>query len=416
MIDLDRPGSIGLLFPLRRRNFHASTLPTDTGHRPIGSEMLILDRYLLRQFAQNFLACFVSLTGLFVVVDLVGNVDDLQRAAEAHGGFWSIVGEYYGYRTIGFFDRTSGILTLIAAMFSMAMFQRFNELTAIQAAGVSKRRIVKPIVLAVLAITAVAVANRELVIAAVRDRYSRNAQDLFGEVGKDMQQVRDLQTDVIIGGRKTYANQQRIEAANFTLRGAKLTEYGRQISAANAFYQSADKHHPAGYLLQGVIAPKDLANKPSLSIDRETIIYTPLENNWLAPNECFIRSDVTFEHLASRADFRANASIVELIRGLKNPSLGFGADMRTAIHARIVQPFLDVTLLFLGLPLILARSNRNMFVAIGWCVVVVVLFYLVVLGCQYLGSSYLVSPSLAAWLPVFAFVPTAVWMSEPLRE
>jgi lipopolysaccharide export system permease protein len=379
--------------------------------------MLILDRYLLRQFAMNFLACFVSLTGLFIVVDLVGNIDDfLKVSGQNGGGFWSIIGEYYGYRTIGFFDRTSGILTLIAAMFTMAMFQRFNELTAIQAAGVPKARIIKPIIIAVLVITGLAVFNRELVIASVRDRYSRNAQDLFGEVGKDMDQKRDMLTDVIIGGKKTYANKQRIESATFTLRGELLSKYGRQFAAADAFYRPASKEHPSGYLLKEVTAPKDLANKPSLAIGEETIIYTPQDNKWLASNECFIKSDVTFEQLASRADFRANASIMELVAGLKNPSLGFGADMRTAIHARIVQPFLDVTLLFLGLPLILARTNRNMFFAIGLCVGVVVLFFLVVLGCQYLGNSYLVNPSLAAWLPVFIFVPAAVWMSEPLRE
>ena len=379
--------------------------------------MVILDRYLLRQFMQNFLACFISLTGLYVVVDLVGNVDDFMKTSNEHGSFWAIVGEYYGYRTIGFFDRTSGILTLIAAMFTMAMFQRFNELTAIQAAGIPKWRIIKPIIIAVLVITALAAANRELVIANVRDRYTRNAQDLFGEMGKKMDQTRDLLTEVLIGGKRTFANRQRIEAASFTLRGKIDTQFGRQISADDAFYQPADKNHPGGYLLKGVTVPKDLAVKPSAGNETETIIYTPLENgSWLAANECFIKSDVTFEQLASRADFRAYASLGELVDGLKNPSLGFGADMRTAIHARIVQPFLDVTLLFLGLPLILARTNRNMFFAIGLCVGVVVMFYMVVLGCQFLGSSYLVSPTLAAWLPIFIFVPAAVWMSEPLRE
>jgi len=90
--------------------------------------------------------------------------------------------------------------------------------------------------------------------------------------------------------------------------------------------------------------------------------------------------------------------------------------MRVAIHARIVQPALDITLLFLGLPLVLRRNNRNMFVAIGLCVVVITVFYLVVLGCQSLGSSYMISPALAAWLPLIVFVPAAMAMSEPLRE
>src|SRR5205814_9631524 len=102
--------------------------------------MLILDRYLLRQFLRTFAICFCSLAGLYVVIDAFGNLDDFIKVANEHlgehGGLWKIMGEYYGYRTIGFFDRTSGSLTLIAAMFTIATFQRFNDLTALQPPGI----------------------------------------------------------------------------------------------------------------------------------------------------------------------------------------------------------------------------------------------------------------------------------------
>ncbi len=79
---------------------------------------------------------------------------------------------------------------------------------------------------------------------------------------------------------------------------------------------------------------------------------------------------------------------------MRNRSLDFGADERMAIHSRFVQPLLDVTLLFLGLPLVLSRSNRNVFLAIGLCLALVVAFMLVVMGCKYLGSSYWLEPAL----------------------
>jgi lipopolysaccharide export system permease protein len=103
-----------------------------------------------------------------------------------------------------------------------------------------------------------------------------------------------------------------------------------------------------------------------------------------------------------------------LIRGLRNRSLDFGADVRVTIHSRLVKPLLDVTLLFLGLPLLLARGNRNIFVSIGLCVLVTSGFMLIVFGTQHLGSAYLISPALAAWLPLMVFMPLAVVLSEPL--
>jgi hypothetical protein len=42
---------------------------------------------------------------------------------------------------------------------------------------------------------------------------------------------------------------------------------------------------------------------------------------------------------------------------------------------------------------------------------------MVVYGCQHLlGSTYLIEPALAAWLPLMIFVPCAVAISQPLRE
>ena len=57
-----------------------------------------------------------------------------------------------------------------------------------------------------------------------------------------------------------------------------------------------------------------------------------------------------------------------------------------------------------------------MFWAIGQAIGVVVAFMLVVIGFQYLGTSYFISPTLAAWGPLMILAPTAVGMSEPLRK
>ena len=105
-----------------------------------------------------------------------------------------------------------------------------------------------------------------------------------------------------------------------------------------------------------------------------------------------------------------------MVAGLKNPSLDFGADVRVAIHVRIVQPMLDVTLLFLGLPLVLARESRNMYLSIGMCVGVVSIYSLTVLSCQYLGTVYMLSPALSAWLPLMVYVPMAVAMFDRARH
>jgi lipopolysaccharide export system permease protein len=113
--------------------------------------------------------------------------------------------------------------------------------------------------------------------------------------------------------------------------------------------------------------------------------------------------------------FRQFASTAQLISCVRNPSIDFGVGVRVAIHARVVQPVLDITLLFLGLPLVARRESRNVFMAIGLCLGVVTCFLLVVIGSQQILGDYLF-PALAAWVPVMIFVPAAVALADGLRE
>jgi lipopolysaccharide export system permease protein len=379
--------------------------------------LLIVDRYLLRQFLQAFLICFISLTGLFIVIDGFTNLDEFISHAREGSSVLAVMGEYYSYQSLAFFDSTSHILTLIAAMFTMTWIQRHNEMTALESAGIPKARIIKPVIGAVLAIIIVRVANRELIMPAVRGPLSRNAQDLSGTNGKPLRPRYDNETGLLLGGSgsRTFANERRIEKPDFYM-PAGLNRYGARLIAESAFYRPAGADHPSGYLFRNVEQPKGLDREASLTLGPRVVLLTPRDYPWLKPDECFVATDVGFEHLEAANTWRRLSSTADLIRGLRNRSLDFGADERLAIHARIVQPLLDMTLLFLGLPLVLSRSQRNVFLAIGQCLALVIAFMLIVFGCQYLGSSYLLEPALAAWLPLMIFVPGAVALSQPLRE
>lgn len=380
--------------------------------------MRIIDRYMLRQFVQVFLICFASLTGLYVVIDGFGNLEEFIEYAKAkHTSVLAVMGQYYAYRTLSFFEATSGVLTLISAMFTVTWIQRHNELTALQAAGVPKGRVVRPVILAVAAIAALSAANREFGIPRCREHLAYNAQDLGGASARKMTPLYDNETEILLRGNATYANKERIAEPNFLL-PATLDRYGKKLVAKNAYYLPPEDGNPGGYLLTEVQQPPDLDSQKSLTLGGQPIILTPFDQTWLKPDECFVVSGVSFEQLAAGNTWRKLSSTWELKQSLENPSLDYGADVRVAIHSRVTQPLLDVTLLFLGLPLVLSRENRNMFLAIGLCVAVVVIFMIVVLGSQFLGANYFefISPAFSAWLPLMIFVPWAAAISDPLRE
>ena len=89
--------------------------------------MTIVDRYLFFLFLKTFLICFLSFAGLFVIVHLFSNLDELTEIGKAQG-WGSLFYEFYIPRIAEMFDKTAGILTLVAAIFSVSLLQRRREI------------------------------------------------------------------------------------------------------------------------------------------------------------------------------------------------------------------------------------------------------------------------------------------------
>ena len=376
--------------------------------------MKILDRYMLRQFVQIFTICFLSLMGLYVVIDAFGHLDSFSSHADQEGNLIQVVAEYYGYQSLSFFDRTSGILAMISAMFTVTWLQRHQELTAMLAAGISKFRVIKPLLVAAVVVSLLGVANREFLSPRFRDELTRDTKDLGGEQLRDLESQFDGKTKILIGGEMALPAEQKIVKPAFIL-PAPLAVHGKRLVAEEAIYHESTARRPSGYLLSGVSSPAKIESLASLKLQDQPVIITPSDANWLRPDQVFVVSQLSFQLLANGSKWRNYASTSELITELSSPSTDLGANVRVAVHTRLLQPVMDATLMMLGLPLMFSRRNRNVFLSIGICLLVAVAFYVVALVCQSLGGLNLLRPTLAAWLPLMIFLPVAVVLCHEFR-
>jgi lipopolysaccharide export system permease protein len=276
--------------------------------------------------------------------------------------------------------------------------------------------VIRPIILATILVAGLAATNRELWLPQVRSQLARNAQDWRGERMKNCTPQFDPRSDVLLGGKRTIGKERRIEEPQFKLVSPELAVWGRQITAESAWYMPFENGRPAGYLMTGVKQPTNLANLNSLVLDGEPVLLSPRDTPWLKPDQCFVVSVVSFEQFSLGSSWRQNLSTQELVLGLKNRSLQTGADMLVIMHCRLVQPLLDLTLVFLGLPLVLSRGSRNIFVAGAICLSLMATFFVTSLVCQGMGNNYLLNPTLAAWLPMLIFGPVAFVLARPLWD
>ncbi len=382
--------------------------------------MRIIDRYLLGQFVKVYLVCFLSLAGLYVVFDAFANLDDFMDHSDSSGGMLWMMVDYYGHRTVWLFERIAGSVALIAAMFTLTWIQGNNEMVALLAAGVPTRRILLPVMLACVAVALGATAVREGVMPAIQEQLRKTTKDLLGQHAHQVPPRYDHRSNILLQGRFGYQADRRIDRPAFYL-PPQIAGVRTVLRAETAYYREATEDHPAGYLFDMIVEPLSLLRGPSLEWtnpqgEQETVVYSPADTYWLKANQMFVTSGVSFDQLVGGESYRQFSSTAELIQGLHNPSLDYGGSMRVAVHGRLLQPFMDLTLLFLGLPFALSSRNRNVFLAIGVCMIVIVAYWVTTLACQWLGSTSLMSPAFAVWLPLMIFVPAAAWLQwEILR-
>lgn len=370
-----------------------------------------IDRYLLFLYFRVLLICFASISGLLIVIHVFSNLDNFNKhSSESQISMLEIIVDYYGPYTLSTFERLSALLALLAALFTLGWLNKTNELTALLAAGITKRRVLQPLWFASLAVIVAAALVREVAIPPFQDRLDRSPQDLTGNYPRPIRPAYDPDLHALIQGRHLLNLNKVIVDMQIKFRGGPLVEsLGNKLSASRGTYLEADANHPAGYLLTDVQSPKNIDKRPSVrdAATGQPLLMTASEYSWLESGSCFVPSGIEFENLRGGSSWKQFASTAELITQLKSEKTATsGNDLRVSIHQRLIRPVIDAIVLLLGIPILLARPDRHMFWLAGVSLAVVGGYTAIVMGLSAIGASgYLLTPHLSVWLPVLAFLP-----------
>lgn len=375
--------------------------------------MTIIDRYLLFAFVKILGICFLSFAGLYIVIHLFTNLDRVGEVVEHQGGYKVLFTEFYGPQLLDLFSRMTGFLILISGIFSITMMQRRREMTAIEAAGITKARIVRPVILASLAVIALAAVSRELWIPPIKHKLVRTLKNWTDENVVPMTFHKDLRTGMLVRGKILDLNENSISGASVQMPVNLASEITR-VDAEVAMILPANDQHPAGILLKQIRYPEKPAQMPSLRVGDETLVYASRDFPWLKAREAFVvcqidPQDIAYGHLAGQY-----GSVNELVESLKKPNRRYVLRDQVSVHSRILQPVLDLMLLLLGLPFAISKSRDNIFVAAAICMAIVTAVQLTTFAGQSMGAYRLITPTaLASWLPVLVFAPfTAISLGK----
>jgi lipopolysaccharide export system permease protein len=386
--------------------------------------MRILDHERYWAFFKAYLICFVALVGLYVVIDAFTNLDEFTEVREGTIPILRYMGWYYSIRMFMFYDQLCGVITMMAAIFTVTWMQRNNELLAMLAAGISTQRVIRPVLVAAVLVSILAVLNQELVMPIFGEELLKSPDDdglrRVQVAGRfDLNQVFIHAKD---GDRLT----QTLSRMNVSI-PASPSLYGvsAEISAVEACYISPDDNSApmrGGWLLRGArLTPTDLPLDSKIGLlwrlDAKDLTYFPkpqVPAASLTGDALFLQTNLSFTDLTRNRHWFQFANSHEVIQGLSNPANDpEELEIRVFLHWRMLRPLLGLALLFLSLPLVLGGESRNMFINLGLSLGTSAVFYTVLFITQYLANNAVIPAPLAAWGPLMAFgtVAAARWDS-----
>ncbi len=389
--------------------------------------MRILDRQRYWSFIKAYFTCYVSLVGLYIVIDAFSNLDEFMKRAEGFSELVKVMGRYYLVHQALYLDQLGSVIAMMAAIFTVTWMQRNNEQLAILAAGMSTHRAIRPVLFASVIVSGFSVANQEIVI----PRHAEEIQKSHDDDGTSKVQVPsryDSRGVMVDGSLVDRASRTIVNRFNATI---PFSVYGssRKLEGQQATYVPAD--HPrapikGGWLVRGatITPPVDPALlEPGGSILTLVKGTTGFPPQWgdqpIQKGETyFLKTSLSFKAMTRKLGWHRYASMGELLDGLADPSSEGTerGEIAMYIHIRLLRPVLALTLLFMTLPLVLGGYGRNMFINLGFALGNSAMFYGGAMLCEYLGNNAVVTPpSLAAWLPLFVFAMLATWRWDQIR-
>ncbi len=356
--------------------------------------MKILDRYVAKNFLIGYAIAFCVLIGLRVIIDLFVNLDEFtERANLGTVAVIKNILSFYGLHSTLYFRDFAGMITVVAAAFSLAKMVRSNELVAVMASGVSLKRVIAPIVILALLLTGLFVIDQELLIPPLADKLVRGQDAIRGEETYDVWFIADANGSLICSPEfdvktSTLRNPTIIRRRKTAKPG--VWEVTGRISAEEAVYNPKTGRWD---LTNGRFTEKDTTKAP------QPIAFYASD---ITPKDIPVRRKSRHKTLLSSRQLAVLAAQGTKIKDLPQ--------LYSQKHFRITEPIINFVMLMVCLPILVCRDPKSMKSAVMISFAMVGACFATTFVCKMLATEVVfdrIMPELWAWLPVFIFLPIA---------
>lgn len=379
--------------------------------------MRILDKYLIKQFCFVMLFSLIAFWIIFLIVDLVENLD---KFIDQHTTLFVVI-KYYLCYTPYILVLSLPVAMLLACLFSLGQLAKHNELTAMKSAGISLYRILLPLFIFSFLISTITLIVGESVIPVT---YRKMMAVKTIEIEKGKREVDLILQDVFVQGGggiifhlASYDTKAKT-GANVLVQKFADNRLKEEIQAKRAVWKNN------GWLFENGVemvfsdstvriqAPKDSGVTDTISSAARLGENTGVAMEQYEAFDKLFRLDLKIKPEAltqpqKKPDEMGYFELAKYVK-IKKRSGQLVAKEATDLNLKISFPLVNFIIVLFGAPI--AANPKRSGLAIGFAVSLFIAFvyYTLIRMGQSFGYSEKLPPLLAAWITNILFAVLGV--------
>jgi lipopolysaccharide export system permease protein len=349
--------------------------------------MKLFDRYATKQFVVTALFSLGAFVAIFLVIDLMENLDDfLDRSAPA-----GIIVMYYVYFMPEIIKLMLPVSVLLSALFTTGRLSTYNELTALKSGGVSLYRFMAPFVIIALVVSGFAIYFNGWVVPYTNQKKFQIARVYFHKYIENSPRsnifIQDSRTRILTIG---IFDESRSTALRVSIQEFDPADISVMTARYDAFEMRWDPERRDWTLLKGTARSFSGTGEVESTFDRKA--FTDMN---------FSPDDIRKKQ--QKPDEMNYSELGEFIDGQTRA----GQDVARWLvdyYGKIAFPFANLIVVLFGIPFSAIKRRSGLGVEFGIALAICFLYMIFLKVSQAFGYNGDLDPLLTAWLANLIFL------------
>ncbi len=354
--------------------------------------MQILDKYIIKNFLIPFFYCLALFIFLYIIIDLFGHLDEILK----HSVPILILQKYYLSMIPFVIMHTAPVAALISTIYLISTMNKYDEITAMRAAGINIFRILTPFICIGLAISIVIFAVSEKLLPPSMKNAQSIKENYIEKEQKDKTKSKKVISNIALYGKNDkLIFIEELDIHNNIASGITLLDQGKNgnIVAKTSAREGKwidSKWRFLDILIYGLDEDGMVAGTPLFFEEKDVAMEKPEE---------LISKGTNYEFMSFK-----DLSIY--IQNFSNTSPAIIQRLSVDLHQKISLPFMNLVVILIGAAFAMKIKQRGRTTAImgmGMGLVIGFIYYTLMATCVALGKGGILTPLLSAHLANIIF-------------